>query len=103
MNWSNSEKKIAHRVFNAALEHEVAEMIARFKEMAAEAAGPDDLWEIEDWLTERRREMDSKYDYRYSQLIMVFGRLMREGRITAEQLAGLGADKMAIINRIATL
>jgi hypothetical protein len=42
-----------------------------------------------------------KYDYRYSQLISVFGRLIREGRLTEAHLEGLSQDKLEFIRRIA--
>jgi hypothetical protein len=32
---------------------------------------PSDLWELERYLTERRKEIDSRYDYRYSVLLNV--------------------------------
>lgn len=46
---------------------------------AAAAQTPGDMWPVEHFLNQRRRELDAKYDYRYSQLIAVFGRLIREG------------------------
>ena len=59
------------------------------------------MWELREYLETRQREIDAKYDYRYSQLIFVFGRLLRESRIQEEQLAGLSEDKLALIKRIA--
>jgi len=57
---------------------------------------------LEHYLTERRKEIDRKYDYRYSQLTQVFGRLLYERRIT-EDLRGLGEDKMKPIRSLAEL
>jgi len=102
-NWSKSEKKVAHRVFEAALQAELAEIMADFKARAAAAAEPDDMWLIEEYLRNKRREIDRKYDYRYSQLIWVFGILLREGRIQEEQLAGIAEEKLAGIRRMAAL
>lgn len=76
--------------------------MAEFKARAAAAAKPDDLWSIQEHLDRTRREIDRKYDYRYSQLIVVFGRLLREGRIQEEQLAGLSEEKLAFIQRVAS-
>lgn len=101
--WSPAEKKIARRVFDAALHHELAEVMQKFKSMAAKAAEPDDLWATEAFLTRARNSIDKKYDYRYSQLVFVFGRLLREGRISKEQLAGLSEEKMQCITRISNL
>ncbi|MDC6170634.1 hypothetical protein [Paucibacter sp. XJ19-41] len=99
--WSSSEKKIARRVFDAALHRELAEVLQTFKAMAASASDPESMWSTEDFLSKSRREIDSKYDYRYSQLHVVFGRLLREGRISEEDLSGLSESKMNVILRIA--
>jgi hypothetical protein len=103
LKWSEREKKIACHVFEAALQQELVEVMAMFKEMAAHAEKPEDIWAIEEWLGQRRRNIDTKYDFRYSQLIMVFGKLVREDQITEQQLEGLAEEKLAFIVRIATL
>ena len=59
------------------------------------------LWDLEDFLTKSRKEIDRKYDYRYSVLPMVFGYLIREGRLSLDEIAGLGEDKLDFIRRIA--
>jgi hypothetical protein len=103
LRWSESEKRIARRVFEAALQQELAEIMAKFKEKAVRAVEPDDMWAVENWLAERRREIDTKYDFRYSQHLMVFGRLRRENRVAEQQLSGLGEDKLSFIERIVSL
>jgi len=103
LKWSDREKKIARRVFEAALQQELGEAMAEFKEKAARAQTSDDMWEIEGWLSDRRHNIDITYDYRYSRLVMVFGKLLREKRITEQQLEGLGEDKLSYIGRIASL
>jgi len=103
LKWSESEKKLARHVFEAALTAELAEVMAEFKARAAAAAEPDDMWSIQEHLYRKRREIDEKYDYRYSQLPLVFGRLLREGRIQEAQLAGLAEEKLSYILRIASL
>jgi hypothetical protein len=60
-----------------------------------------DLWDLEHYLTQRRKEIDSKYDYRYSQLTHIFGRLLHEGRLSEEELRGLREDKMESIRSFA--
>jgi len=102
-NWSDREKKIARRVFEAALTAELAEVMADFKAKAAAAVEPDDMWSIQEHLFHTRREIDQKYDYRYSQLLFVFGRLVREGRVQEADLAGLSEDKLAVLRRITSL
>lgn len=101
--WSESEKRIARRVFDTALQRELAEVMAEFKRRAAAAGEPKDMWSVEQFLSTARRDIDSKYDYRYSKLDLVFGRLLREGRIQERDLIGLSAEKLADIRRVASL
>lgn len=101
--WSESEKKLSRRVFEAALEAELAEVMANFKAGALAVNTPGELWAMRDFLASAQREIEQKYDYRYSQLILVFARLIREGRIKEEQLHGLSEGKLTIIRRIVSL
>lgn len=103
LKWSEAEKKLSRRMFEAALQSELAEVLQEFKARAAAAQTPQDMWPIEDFLNQRRREIDAKYDYRYSQLIAVFGRLLREGRLPDGELDGLSEDKRALIRSVAAL
>jgi hypothetical protein len=45
MKWSEAEKKLARRAFEAALVAELAEVIADFKARAAAVVAPEDRWE----------------------------------------------------------
>ena len=101
LKWTEAEKKLSRRAFEVALQAELAEVLGDFKARAAAAQTPEDMWAVEHSLNQRRRELDAKYDYRYSQLISVFGRLIREGRLTEAQLQGLSQDKLEFIRRIA--
>jgi len=71
------------------------------KQMANTIKEPAGLWDLEGYLTERRHEIDRKYDYRYSQLRQVFGRLLYEGRVSEDELRGLGDDKLKSIRSLA--
>ena len=99
--WSKSEKAIARKAFDAALERELHEVMQKAKQMANQIKHPADLWELEHYLTERRKEINRKYDYRYSQLTHVFGRLLYEERISEEELHGLRDDKLKSIRSLA--
>ena len=103
LKWSHAEKKLAREVFERALETELQETIAEFKARAAAVATAEQLWDVRAFLAERQREIDEKYDYRYSQLVLVFSRLIREGRVRQEELAGLSEEKLSFIRRILSL
>jgi hypothetical protein len=100
--WTESEKKIARRVFEAALQRELADVMAEFKARAANAKTPEDMWAVQEYLASTRREIDSKYDYRYSQLDLVLGRLLREKRIDEHELKGLAEEKLVSMRRVAS-
>ena len=68
LKWSPSEKKIARRAFDAALETALAKVLAEFKRRANATSTPSEMWEIEDFLRQQRREIDESFDYRYSQM-----------------------------------
>jgi hypothetical protein len=99
--WSKSEKLIARTAFDAALGRELHEIIQEVKKMASQIQRSSDLWDLESYLTERRKEIDRKYDYRYSQLTQVFGRLLYEKRLGEEELRGLREDKLKSIRSFA--
>jgi len=72
-------------------------VIREAKQKAGQIKEPADLWDLEHYLTQRRKEIDRKYDYRYSQLDLVFGRLLREKWINEDDLRGLGEGKLRAI------
>ena len=94
LHWSATEKEVARRAFNAALEREFALTIEKVKQRANSIQKPEDLWKLERYLTRKRKEIDEKYDYRYSVLLNVFARLICDGFLSEGELAGLGEDKM---------
>jgi len=57
--------------------------------------------DLEHYLTQRRKEIDRKYDYRYSRLTDVFGRLLYEGRLNEQELRDLADDKLKSIRSFA--
>src|SRR5262249_17222869 len=79
--WSKSEKAVARTAFNAALERELHEVMQQAKQMANQIKEPADLGDLEHYLTQRRKEIDRKYDYQYSQLTTVLGKLLYECRV----------------------
>ena len=97
LKWSTAEKAVARRAFESALRQEFEAVIREAKLRAAKVEQADELWELERYLTQRRAEIDRLYDFRYSVLPVVFGRLIHDGRLGEEDLHGLGEDKLALI------
>ena len=64
---------------------------------------PKEIWKIYDYLKKKRRDMDSKYDYRYLILIIVLGKLMKEGLILDSDIDKLSQDKIDAIKRVSSI
>jgi Photoprotection regulator fluorescence recovery protein len=103
LKWSHAEKAIARKAFDFALRNELQTTIREAKERAAKVSEPAELWELEDWLADRRQDIDRRYDYRYSVLPIVFAHLIRDGRLRVDDLKGLQPEKLDLINRGARL
>jgi len=102
LKWSSTEKAIARRAFDRALQQELEAAIRSTKQTVAKIRLASELWELEHHLTQLRKEIDRKYEYKYSVLLPVFGELVREGRLDVRDLQGLAEDKLAYIRREAT-
>lgn len=62
--WSRSVRAIARAVFDAALDRELHELMQEVKQMASQIKQPSDLWDLEQYLTQRRKDIDRKYEFR---------------------------------------
>ncbi|MCL4834618.1 MAG: hypothetical protein KJZ86_19425 [Caldilineaceae bacterium] len=98
--WSKTEKQAARRAFDLAYRRECEAISGEVRRQAAAIIGPDDLWGLHNFLTQQRKETDEKYDYRYSQLEIVFARLVVDGWLQLDELAGLAKEKL---NRIGAI
>ena len=66
------------------------------KQMASQIKEPSDLWELEDYLTQRRKEIDRKYNYRYSQLTQVFWETLVREATRGGRATRVREDKLKI-------
>jgi hypothetical protein len=101
LKWSPAEKAIARKAFERALQQDLEAVIREAKKMAEKIEQPSDVWELERYLTQRRKEIDCQYDYRYSVLTVVFASLIRKGRLREEDLQGLAEEKLGHIRQMA--
>jgi hypothetical protein len=96
--WSKIEQRIARKAFEKAYERECGDLVNKVRTKAGNITKPGDIWRLHDFLTKKRKEVDEKYDYRYSVLILVFARLIKDGWLDFKDLEGLAEEK---IDRIA--
>ena len=101
--WSATEKKAARAAFDLALTRELKVTREKAEAMLRNTSDDRMIWRLHDYLDEKRREIDQKYDYRYSVLMLVFPRLVSEGWLKVDELAGIGAEKVDVINRLMSL
>jgi len=99
-NWSPSEKKAARAAFDLALDRELRAIRQETEALLQKSRDESAIWRVHDYLSAKRREVDQKYDFRYSVLILVFSRLVSEGWLTEDDLEGIGAAKIEVIRRV---
>ena len=87
--WTATEKKVARRAFDRALDRYLSAITKEAKRMMANVADPSDLWQVEAYLTESRKTVDRLYQFRYSDLLQVFSILMRDEWLKEAELVGL--------------
>jgi hypothetical protein len=101
--WSPSQKKAARAAFDLAVSREFKAIRQHVEAMLQN--NPEDrvIWKLEEYLYEKRREIDQKYDYRYSVLMLVFPRLVHEGWLTLDELDGIGEEKTEVFRKLQDL
>lgn len=100
MNWSRTEKAVARKAFDTAYHNECASILMETRKRLACITDPEDVWEINDYLWDKRKEINGKYDYRYSVLLDVLTLLVCEGWVSLDALEGLNEEKQGYIKRI---
>lgn len=100
--WTKEEKRSARLLFDKVVKENLTEILIQFKEMASQAESPEKMWQIEEFLGRKRREIDGKYNFRESRIVSLFGHLLEEKRISLEDIQELSEDKIDQIKMIAS-
>lgn len=100
ISWSETEKQIAHKAFEKAYEREINALLEQVRNQASKINEIDQIWNLHDFLSARRHDIDGKYDYRYSVLIFVFARLLKEKWLDMSDLEGLERAKLTKITAL---
>ncbi len=98
--WSEPEQLIAKTAFQEAYQREVNALIGQVREQAGSLASTDQIWQLHDFLSAKRFELDGKYDHRSAMLFFVLARLLKEGWLSIHELEGLAPDKLAKIDAL---
>ena len=100
--WAPTEKKLARIAFDKAFERQCKAITQEARRMLDTTNAPSDIFRVQEYLTEQRRLVDRLYDYRYSRLLEVFGRLLSDGWLRENDLNGLQQEKIAKIKHEAS-
>lgn len=88
---------MARRAFDLAYQREVDSLIELVRRRFDALSSVDSVWELHDYLSSRRHEMEGRYDFRLPTLLFVFASLVKDGVLRVEDLEGLSNDKLAKI------
>jgi hypothetical protein len=100
--WAPTEKKLARVAFDKAFERQCTAIAQEARRMLETTTAPSDIFRVQEYLTEQRRIVDRLYDYRYSRLLEVFGRLLSDGWLREDDLNGFQQEKLAKIKHEAS-
>lgn len=93
--WSKTEETVAKSAFDKAYTREINTLISEVRTKAGHVVLLDDIWQLHDYLSAKRHEIDGKYDYSDSARIFVFAQLVKEGWLSLNELEGLDKEKLS--------
>lgn len=100
---SEIEAEIAQRALQSGYQRETSALIDRVRSRASSIEELEDLWNLHDLLSTKRYEIDGKYVYDAATIVFDLARLIKEGWLTLEDLAGLNSEmiaKISVLTRI---
>lgn len=101
--WTDTEKTIARSAFEKAYDREIETLLKQVQQQASTLNALTDLWQLHDFLSAKRHEVDGKYDFQYPALPFVFAGLIKEGWLHLTDLEGLSQDKLSKIAALARM
>jgi hypothetical protein len=100
LQWTSDEQSIAKAAVNTAYQREIQALVQVVRDQASAIASTDDVWQLHDFLSARRHELDGKYDEREPALIFMFASLIKDGWLSLDELEGLDGAKLAKITAL---
>ena len=95
--WAPTEKKLARIAFDKSFERQCTAVTQEARQTLETMTASSEIFRVQKYLTEQRKIVDGLYDYRYSRLLGVFGRLLSDGWLREGDLDGLQPEKIAKI------
>lgn len=101
--WSSIEKQVVQTAIKRAREREVDALIALVRDLASNISHLEDVWQLHDFLSARRHDIDGKYDDREAFLLFTLSTLIKNGLLESADLEGLKPDKRAKVMLLARM
>ena len=101
--WTTAEQALAQAVFDRAMAREVESLIGDLHAKIATLSRSEEVWQLHDFLSIRRHEIEGRFDFRLSGLLFVFASFLKDGLVSIEELEGLSPDKLAKITAMARM
>jgi hypothetical protein len=103
LDWSDQERDVARRVFDLAYQREIDSLIDVVRQRSGSLSSVESVWDLHDYLSCKRHEMDGRFDFRLANLLFVFASLVKEGVVRLDELEGLSNDKLAKIGALSSM
>jgi hypothetical protein len=95
--WTPQEQAIAQDAFQRAQGRAVSALISKVKGHASGLGSVEALWQLHDFLSTQRHDMEGRFDFRLEGILFVFASFVKDGLLVVEELEGLEQDKLAKI------
>jgi Photoprotection regulator fluorescence recovery protein len=101
--WSELEKQVAEKAFHTAYKRETTALINEIREKVSLVTEIEDVWQLHDFLSAKRHEIDGKYDFDYSAFIFLFARLIKDKWLSVDELSGIAAEKLSKMSALSRM
>lgn len=99
--WTPREQAIAREAFERAQGRAVNALISKVQGHASGLGSVDALWQLHDFLSTQRHDMEGRFDFRLEGLLFVFASFVKDGLLAVDELEGLEGEKLAKIRAMA--
>ncbi|MEB3303863.1 MAG: hypothetical protein ACKOPT_17040 [Cyanobium sp.] len=95
--WTPQEQDIAREAFETAQGRAITTLIGKVQRHATGLGSLESLWQLHDFLSTQRFDMEGRFDFRLEGILFVFASFVKDGLLGLDDLQGLDAEKLAKI------
>lgn len=95
--WTPEEQTIAREAFDRAHGRAIHALINKVKGHVTGLGSVDGLWQLHDFLSTQRHDMEGRFDFRLEGILFVFASFVKDGLLSVDELNGLETEKIAKI------